>query len=327
MSGSAASSGWLSQGRRAAGRLLDHSVRPLLPGALARGRQWPGGEVPRCGQRGGGGNRGALDRGGVRAWRAQHRQHQHHRRELRLRAVAVPAALRSGLHRGLFRPDRALCVRAAARHAGVEPDAAGRGAAAALRARPAGGGAQPLLAGLPAQRSGRRCWIGWGSNRWARTRMRNCWCRRCSTSSTRRRCATSSSSSTGAAAMGARAMRSPAAEHYRGACVRDASGMLTARTPMAAAPPISTIHISQRETPRTMLIEEMEALWAPIAERDDWSGVPRGARRDRRDAPGLCGRVAPGVSVELRRPRGQASQSPTRRPFAERAPAVFRRIA
>ena len=26
-----------------------------------------------------------------------------------------------------------------------------------------------------------------------------------------------------------------------------------------------------REKPRTMLIEEMEAIWAPIAERDDWS--------------------------------------------------------
>ena len=26
----------------------------------------------------------------------------------------------------------------------------------------------------------------------------------------------------------------------------------------------------QRETPRSMLIEEMEALWSPIAERDDW---------------------------------------------------------
>ena len=27
----------------------------------------------------------------------------------------------------------------------------------------------------------------------------------------------------------------------------------------------------QRTTPTTMLIDEVEALWAPIAERDDWS--------------------------------------------------------
>jgi hypothetical protein len=26
-----------------------------------------------------------------------------------------------------------------------------------------------------------------------------------------------------------------------------------------------------REKPRSMLIDEMEAIWAPIAERDDWS--------------------------------------------------------
>ena len=28
-----------------------------------------------------------------------------------------------------------------------------------------------------------------------------------------------------------------------------------------------------RATPRTMLIDEMEALWTPIAERDDWSAL------------------------------------------------------
>jgi serine/tyrosine/threonine adenylyltransferase len=30
-------------------------------------------------------------------------------------------------------------------------------------------------------------------------------------------------------------------------------------------------HYFQRVTPVTMLIDEVEALWAPIAERDDWS--------------------------------------------------------
>ena len=74
------------------------------------------------------GDRRALDRGRVRPRRAQHRQHQHHRRELRLRPLAVPADLRSGLHRRLFRRERALRLRPAARRAGVEPDAARRSA-------------------------------------------------------------------------------------------------------------------------------------------------------------------------------------------------------
>ena len=44
----------------------------------------------------------------------EHRQHQRHRRELRLRPVALPADLRPGLHRGLLRRDRALRLRPAA---------------------------------------------------------------------------------------------------------------------------------------------------------------------------------------------------------------------
>ena len=75
-----------------------------------------------------------LDRRRLRPRRAQHRQHQHHRRELRLRPVALPADLRSRLHRRLFRRDRALRLRPAARHAGLEPDPAGRMPAAARRA-------------------------------------------------------------------------------------------------------------------------------------------------------------------------------------------------
>ena len=51
----------------------------------------------------------------LRPRRAQHRQHEHHRRELRLRPVALAAALGPGLHRRLFRPRRALCLRPPAR--------------------------------------------------------------------------------------------------------------------------------------------------------------------------------------------------------------------
>jgi hypothetical protein len=36
-----------------------------------------------------------------------------------------------------------------------------------------------------------------------------------------------------------------------------------------------------------MLIDEMEALWAPIAEHDDWSAFHTRAGGDRGDAAGL----------------------------------------
>jgi serine/tyrosine/threonine adenylyltransferase len=68
---------------------------------------------------------------------------------------------------------------------------------------------------------------------------------------------------------GARAMRSPAAQHYRGPAFEMLSSLLTAH-PMAAGANLDHPYFA-REMPRTMLIEEMEALWAPIAEADDWS--------------------------------------------------------
>ncbi|MGN6488024.1 MAG: protein adenylyltransferase SelO [Devosia sp.] len=66
-----------------------------------------------------------------------------------------------------------------------------------------------------------------------------------------------------------RAMRSPAAQHYR----TDAFAGL--RQLIAAHPAAANANLGHpyfaRATPRTMLIDEMEALWAPIAERDDWA--------------------------------------------------------
>jgi hypothetical protein len=46
---------------------------------------------------------GPLDGGRLRPRGAQHRQHGRHRRELRLRPLAIPAAQRPRLHRRLFR--------------------------------------------------------------------------------------------------------------------------------------------------------------------------------------------------------------------------------
>jgi uncharacterized protein YdiU (UPF0061 family) len=66
-----------------------------------------------------------------------------------------------------------------------------------------------------------------------------------------------------------RAARSPQAELYARAEFAPLREMLVSREPLAAH---NLDHpYFARRTPRSMLIDEMEALWAPIAERDDWS--------------------------------------------------------
>ena len=89
--------------------------------------------------------RRVLSRRGLRPRRAQQRQYQHHRRELRLRPVALHARMGPGVHRGLFRPLRALFLRPPARSDPLGPrpvrrlpDADRRGAAADRPARRAG---------------------------------------------------------------------------------------------------------------------------------------------------------------------------------------------
>jgi protein adenylyltransferase len=68
----------------------------------------------------------------------------------------------------------------------------------------------------------------------------------------------------------ARAFESPAAEHYRRADFTAVRAGLDARTP-AARPAGLELAYFQRAAPCSMLIDEVEAIWAPIAERDDWS--------------------------------------------------------
>ncbi|MEO6394280.1 MAG: protein adenylyltransferase SelO family protein [Devosia sp.] len=66
-----------------------------------------------------------------------------------------------------------------------------------------------------------------------------------------------------------RAAQSPAAPHYAH------ESFAPLRAAFEAYEPTETINLGHpyfaRATPRTMLIEEMEALWAPIAEMDDWT--------------------------------------------------------
>ena len=67
-----------------------------------------------------------------------------------------------------------------------------------------------------------------------------------------------------------RAAKSPSAEHYQHPSfvpIREAFEFYEAPAANLGHPYFA------RSTPRTMLIDEMEALWAPIAERDDWSAL------------------------------------------------------
>jgi protein adenylyltransferase len=67
----------------------------------------------------------------------------------------------------------------------------------------------------------------------------------------------------------ARAAESPAADAYR------AESFMPIRWAFAESEPAASVNLDHpyfaRRAPRTMLMDEMEALWAPVADRDDWS--------------------------------------------------------
>ncbi len=73
----------------------------------------------------------------------------------------------------------------------------------------------------------------------------------------------------GGPASGARAARSPAAPHYA------SSAFAPVREAMEGFAPSPDARLDHpyfaRPAPCTMLVEEVEAIWAPIAEADDWS--------------------------------------------------------
>ncbi|ODT76838.1 MAG: selenoprotein O [Pelagibacterium sp. SCN 64-44] len=73
----------------------------------------------------------------------------------------------------------------------------------------------------------------------------------------------------GGALSAERAARSPSAAHYAGESFRPVADLMEAYGP---ADDVNLDHAYfARSRPRTMLIEEVEAIWAPIAESDDWS--------------------------------------------------------
>ena len=66
-----------------------------------------------------------------------------------------------------------------------------------------------------------------------------------------------------------RAGKSSSAGHYADAAFAPAREILSGYD---TAPDANLDHpYFARTTPRTMLIDEMEAIWAPIADEDDWS--------------------------------------------------------
>jgi uncharacterized protein YdiU (UPF0061 family) len=73
----------------------------------------------------------------------------------------------------------------------------------------------------------------------------------------------------GGALSAERAAGSPSAELYASEAFRPVADLMEAHGP---ADDVNLDHgYFARERPRTMLIEEMEAIWSPIAESDDWS--------------------------------------------------------
>jgi uncharacterized protein YdiU (UPF0061 family) len=68
-----------------------------------------------------------------------------------------------------------------------------------------------------------------------------------------------------------RALNGPAGSHYRAEAFKPLETLLLDRRPVDGLRLDHPYFL--REGPRTMLIEEMEALWAPIAEADDWSAL------------------------------------------------------
>ncbi len=73
----------------------------------------------------------------------------------------------------------------------------------------------------------------------------------------------------GGALSAERAARSPAAEFYMSETFRPLADLLEAYGP---SDDVNLDHpYFAREKPRTMLIDEVEAIWAPIAESDDWT--------------------------------------------------------
>jgi hypothetical protein len=72
------------------------------------------------------------------------------------------------------------------------------------------------------------------------------------------------------AASATRADQSPQAALYADVSFAPVRAGLEARTGAGNGEFLSHPYF-QRPSPHTMIIEEVEALWAPIAERDDWS--------------------------------------------------------
>ena len=73
----------------------------------------------------------------------------------------------------------------------------------------------------------------------------------------------------GGSASEARAKASPQAALYEAEAFAPVQAQILARVPVR--PERLESEIFKREKPPSLLIDEVEALWAPIAEADDWS--------------------------------------------------------
>ena len=250
-------------------RLVEFSVEHYLPEAA--GADEPARGVP---ARGDGAQRTPLrrvDGGGLRARRAQHRQHERHGRELRLRAVSLPARPRPRLRRRLLRPGGSLRVRPPAGDRAVEPGAPRRRAHAA-RAR-----SRSLARALAAYDS-----VFHDAFHGAVLTRLGLWPRR---SRRGRRLVARGARVPRREPHGLRSLllRLVRRRRQRRAGAGEPGGARTIAGARFAAlrrrleqyaprhPERLALPYFQRAAPCTLLIDDIEALWAAIAERDDWA--------------------------------------------------------
>jgi hypothetical protein len=105
---------------------------------------------------------------------------------------------------------------------------------------------------------------------------------------TARGCAGSRSSSTGSAARRRRPAPWPARAPGSTGARPSSTSAASSRASRPIAPSGWTIPVFARPEPEEMLIDEVEAIWAPIAEDDDWSAAIRQAGPARGRPCRLC---------------------------------------
>ena len=94
----------------------------------------------------------------------------------------------------------------------------------------------------------------------------------------------------------ARVAASPIAATYAEPSWAEAIAALRAAAPATPTETLFAAPYAARSAPVTMLVDEVEAIWAPIADSDDWTGLERKITEIREAAPWMRGAGGAGES-------------------------------